>query len=54
MARTNWRAPGRLVMRSAGQHICVMRNFFFEAEPTDTAPATPGAGGKVSLPNHAS
>jgi hypothetical protein len=54
MARTNWRGPGKLVMCSAGLHICAMRDFFSEAEPTDTAVATPGAGRKVSLPKHAS
>jgi hypothetical protein len=31
-----------------------MRDFIFEAEPTDAALATPGTGRKVSLPNHAS
>jgi hypothetical protein len=54
MARTNWRGQGKLVMCSAGSHICAMRELFFEAEPADTAVATPGAGRKVSLSNHAS
>jgi len=54
MARTNWRGPGRLVMRSAGPHICAMRDFFSETEPVDTALAMPGTGRKVSLPSDAS